>query len=476
MKQNETPLYDALMVNKEKKPISFHVPGHKYGRIFSNKAKSTFEKVLNLDATEITGLDDLHAPEGIIADAQQLVSHYFQSDRSYFLVNGSTIGNLAMVMAVCRPGDQLVVQRNCHKSVLNGLELAGAEPIFVAPEWEEETNRYSLVTKASIENALKQYPEAKGVLLTYPDYFGRAYPLKEIAQLVHEHELPLLIDEAHGVHFKVSPSFPTTAIDAGADVVVQSAHKMAPAMTMASFLHMKTRYVDDRRLRHYLQMLQSSSPSYTLMASLDLARHFLANLNEEEVEAVFSFVEQTRELFATYDHWRVLPVSIWDDPLKLILEVKRSTGFAVAKVLEECRIDPELATTDQVLLTFGLGESFSIQELNERLTEVDCRLKKQPKHATIKVDQPTIPSVQSLEMSYSDMDDVPTEECSWGKAANSIAAEAVIPYPPGIPVIMKGERISNEHIDYIEALIKQGARFQNDEIEHGIQVFKGESM
>lgn len=476
MKQNETPLYDALMMNRDKNPISFHVPGHKYGRVFSNKAKSTFEELLSLDATEISGLDDLHAPEGVIADAQQLASHYFHSDESYFLVNGSTVGNLAMVMTVCRPGDQLIVQRNCHKSVLNGLELAGAEPIFVAPEWEEATSRYSLVTKASIANALEGYPEAKGVLLTYPDYFGRAYPLQEIAQLVHDYDLPLLIDEAHGVHFTVGTSFPTPALDAGADVVVQSAHKMAPAMTMASLLHMKTEYVDGRRLRHYLQMLQSSSPSYALMASLDLARHFLASRTDEDVKEALAFVDQTRSLFATYDHWRVLPLSSWDDPLKLTLKIKRGTGFAVAQVFEACGIEPELATTDHVLLTFGLGVSFDMHELQDRLIQVDWRLKKHSKHATIKVDQPTIPSVQSLEMSYSDMDDVPMEECAWKEAAKRIAAEAVIPYPPGIPVIMKGERISNEHVEYIQVLINQGARFQNDEIERGIQVFKGESM
>lgn len=472
MNQQKKPLYEALRRHQENDPISFHVPGHKFGRVFSED--SLFEQVLKLDATEIHGLDDLHAPEGIIKEAQQLASQYFGSEESFFLINGSTVGNLAMILAVCRPGDQLIVQRNCHKSVLNGLELAGAEPVFVAPEWQEETKRYSRVTAVAMEEALKEYPDAKGVLLTYPDYFGRAYALRDIARVVHRYDLPLLIDEAHGVHFHLGAPFPEPALGAGADVVVQSAHKMGPAMTMASYLHIQSGRVDVRRLKHYLQMLQSSSPSYPLMASLDIARQYLATFTEEAKKETLCFIEETRDLLESYEYWRLLPRTVWDDPLKVTLEV-RGYGFEVVEALEEVGVYPELATPSQVLLTFGLGDSFDLDQLRERLDALDWRLKNRSNHATMKIDQPRLPVVQSLAMSFSSMQHTPVEWSDWSQAEGKIAAEAVLPYPPGIAVVLKGERVTKQQIRYIEALIEQGAKFQNEAIEQGIRVFKGES-
>ncbi|MCA0972739.1 aminotransferase class I/II-fold pyridoxal phosphate-dependent enzyme [Halobacillus litoralis] len=471
MEQKKKPLYDALVQHQKKDPISFHVPGHKFGRVYPDG--TAFESVLHIDATEVSGLDDLHAPEGVIKEAQDIASHYFGSLESFFLVNGSTVGNLAMVLATCHPGDQLIVQRNCHKSVLNGLELAGAEPIFVAPEWEEETNRYSVMTKEAIKQALDAYPDAKGVLLTYPDYFGRTYALREVAECVHDYGIPLLVDEAHGIHFHMGAPFPEPALQAGADVVVQSAHKMAPAMTMASFLHVGSDRVNTRRLKHYLQMLQSSSPSYPLMASLDLARHYMAGMTEEDVRVLIRFVMEVRDVFRSSPHWNVPPLTEWDDPLKLILE-KEGSGFALAEALESVGLFPELATSGQVLLTFGLGESFEVEDLKRRLMDVDRQLKKQSKRATIKVDQPRLPVVQSLALSFSDMIETPVKWCRWQDAEGEVAAEAVLPYPPGIAVVLKGERISRSQIDYIQALIKQGASFQNEQIEQGIMVFKGE--
>lgn len=177
------------------------------------------------------------------------------------------------------------------------MELANVSPVVISPAYEKETGRYSSITPSSIEQALKEHPDSKGVLLTYPDYFGRAYDLKEIARVVHSKGVPLLIDEAHGVHFHLGDPMPVPALEAGADVVVQSAHKMAPAMTMASYMHVQGKRVDKYVLRHYLQMLQSSSPSYPLMASLDLARKFLSTWREEEREAGLHWAVQVRDVF-----------------------------------------------------------------------------------------------------------------------------------------------------------------------------------
>ncbi|MCA0985658.1 aminotransferase class I/II-fold pyridoxal phosphate-dependent enzyme [Halobacillus yeomjeoni] len=471
--QKETPLYDALIKNKQKSPLSFHVPGHKYGQVFPEKAKYTYEALLSIDATEITGLDDLHAPDSVIKKAQKLASLYFESDATSFLVNGTTVGNMAMVLSVCNRGDEVIVQRNCHKSVMNGLELAGAKPVFLSSEYEEATGRYSKVTAESVRKGITEHPNAKAVFLTYPDYFGRTYPIKDIIDVAHAHDLPLLVDEAHGVHFHLGSPFPYPSLKEGADAVVQSAHKMAPAMTMASFIHIKGNRVNKEKLNHYLQILQSSSPSYPLMASLDLARYYLANWDDKK--GVFKFIEDIRTYFKRYhDFWDVLPLTHYDDPLKMTLSVKRGSGFEVAQALEDSSIVPEMATTNQVLLTFGLEPAFDKEVLKERLSSVYFQLKNLPERATIKQDDFSLPSIQTLEMSYPEMQEIPSYDVNWKDAVGLIAAEAVIPYPPGIPLLMKGERISKKHIELVRSLQGQGAKFQNGNIAHGIRVFKGE--
>ncbi|WJE15862.1 aminotransferase class I/II-fold pyridoxal phosphate-dependent enzyme [Halobacillus sp. ACCC02827] len=468
------PLYEALQANIDRDPMSFHVPGHKYGRILPGEAEGILPSTLRIDATEVSSLDDLHAPEGVIKEAQHLAASFFRSDETFFLVNGTTVGNLAMIHAVCKPGEKLIVQRNCHKSVWNGLELANVSPVVISPAYEKETGRYSSITPSSIEQALKEHPDSKGVLLTYPDYFGRAYDLKEIARVVHSKGVPLLIDEAHGVHFHLGDPMPVPALEAGADVVVQSAHKMAPAMTMASYMHVQGKRVDKYVLRHYLQMLQSSSPSYPLMASLDLARKFLSTWREEEREAGLHWAVQVRDVFQSSPYWHVLQQGPRDDPFKITLEPAEGSGFELAEALEKEGIVPELATSRQVLLILGLRPHFSLQELKERIGKVDSALKKAPGRATIAEEQITFPPIQTLEMRYTEMRDRKQEQAVLEDAVGLIAAEAVIPYPPGIPILMKGERIMEAHVSEIRRLLSLGARFHNVGMEDGIRVFKGE--
>ncbi|MBX0359888.1 aminotransferase class I/II-fold pyridoxal phosphate-dependent enzyme [Halobacillus sp. Nhm2S1] len=465
------PLYEALKRNIERDPVSFHVPGHKYGTVFNKQAYETYQSILQLDATEVEGLDDLHAPEGVIEEAQHMASDFFNSDHTFFLVNGTTVGNMAMILSVCHPWDEIIVQRNCHKSVLNALELSGASPVLISPRYERKTGRHSQVSVEDVEQALKNHPDSKAVFLTYPDYFGRTYDLEKIVEVVHSYRIPLLVDEAHGVHFQLGKPFPVAALTAGADGVAQSAHKMAPAMTMTSFLHVQGDRIDLTRVRHYLQMLQSSSPSYPLMASLDVARAYLASWNSSDKKELFSFLEQVKSLFSSYDYW---DVKTTNDPLKLTLEVRGGTGFEWADALDAVGIVPELATTNQILLVFGLAPSMDLMLLKERLNTLDSQLKKHTNRATIIEDQIHFPAVQKLEYSYSFMQRMDVVRVDWQEAAGCVAAEAIIPYPPGIPLVMKGERLDEEQIAQVHSLVSQGARFQNTGMEQGVLVFKGE--
>ncbi|MFD2923431.1 aminotransferase class I/II-fold pyridoxal phosphate-dependent enzyme [Halobacillus naozhouensis] len=471
--QDKTPLYSALLKLKEKSPYSFHVPGHKFGKVFSERGKVLFQSTLEMDATEITGLDDLHAAKGVIKEAQELASQFFESDNTYFLVNGTTSGILAAVMSVCRQGETVIVQRNCHKSILHGLELAGAKPVFLLPDYEENTGRYSGVTAELVNEALKQYPDTRAVFLTYPDYFGRVFDIKKVCEAVHNYKIPVVVDEAHGVHFKLGTPFPASSIDLGGDLIIQSAHKMAPAMTMASYLHVKGDRVDQSRLRYYLQVFQSSSPSYPLMASLDLARHYLASFEQADKGNLLTYIDGLRQVWSDASgYWRLLPTGYWDDPLKLTLEARGGlSGFQLAEVLEAQHMYPELATEKQVLLTTGLAPTVNLDKLQERLEEVNCRLKKQPISATINIDQPPYPRFQTLDIDYADMSLKPAEFVDWKDAVNRICAEAVVPYPPGIPFILKGERVSKEQETGVKSLLRQGTSFQNVHVERGIWVF-----
>ncbi|MCP3029719.1 aminotransferase class I/II-fold pyridoxal phosphate-dependent enzyme [Halobacillus sp. A5] len=470
---NNAPLYERLIQHIERRPLSFHVPGHKFGEVFSEKGYDIFQGILSIDATEVPGLDDLHAAAEIIKESQDLAARFFGSEETYFLVNGSTAGNMASILAACRPGDTVLVQRNCHKSVLHGLELAGVDPVFFTPEFEDHTSRYSFLHKNVIIEALELHPRASAVILTYPDYFGRAYPIKEVIDAVHQYDVPVIVDEAHGVHFSLGDPFPPSSVHAGADLVVQSAHKMAPALTMSSYLHISGERVNRARLSYYLQMLQSSSPSYPLMASLDLARLFLSTFEEKDKESLLSYLGKMREVIAGAEApYRVLPVDLFDDPLKITLEAQKGyTGFDIAAKLESVGIYVELADTKQVLLIAGLSHSIELGRLKKRLSEVNWQLKSPDDHGTMKRELLSIPKVQSLALSYQDMQQETPEFVNWSQAAGRICAEAVIPYPPGIPFILKGERLTEQQIHYVQSLHEQGASFQNTDIKQGTWVF-----
>ena len=267
--------------------------------------ESFFRTAALLDQTELTGLDDLHAPEGVIAEAQELAASFFGAKHTRFLVSGSTIGNVAMILGSIKRNEIVLVQRNCHKSILNGLELTGAKPVFLAPAYDKEKERYTHPSQDTIQKAMQRYPEAKALILTYPDYFGSVFDLKDIVEMAHESSMPVLVDEAHGVHLKTSKTLPLSALEAGADVVVQSAHKMAPAFTMSSYLHLNSEFISISSIDRYLRMLQSSSPSYLLLASLDTARKYLATRTAKEMDNLHTAVDAFRKMLSSSDLWEV---------------------------------------------------------------------------------------------------------------------------------------------------------------------------
>ena len=295
MNQNQTPLLDAIISNAKRHHAPFYTPGHKQGKGISPKLTSAFGKaVFSADLTELTELDCLFAPEGVIQQAQQLAAEAFGSWQTWFLVNGSTCGIEAAILATCSDRDKIILPRNVHSSVISGLILSGAIPIFINPEYDANLDIAHSITPQSLEKTLQKHPDAKAVMIVYPTYYGVCGDIKAIAKLTHEYNIPLLVDEAHGAHFAFHPELPISALNAGADLTVQSTHKTLSAMTQASMLHVQGNRININRINKALQLTQSTSPSYILLASLDAARQQIALHGKELLTRTLQLADEAR--------------------------------------------------------------------------------------------------------------------------------------------------------------------------------------
>ncbi|MFS0784121.1 aminotransferase class I/II-fold pyridoxal phosphate-dependent enzyme [Bacillus sp. 1P06AnD] len=466
MNQENTPLFDGLKQFIAKQPISYHVPGHKNGLLYEHIGEGIFNALLQMDATEVEGLDDLHEAEGIIEEAQQLLSKAYNSAKSYFLVNGSTVGNLAMILGVCREGDTVLVQRNCHKSIMNALALVKAKPIFLKPYLNEKWGIAEGVPYNTIQKAIKQHPDAKAVILTYPTYYGTGEDITEHIALAHEKGIQVLVDEAHGAHFIAGAPFPRSSLTMGADYVVHSAHKTLPAMTMGSYLHMGKYSRERERVHHYLQMLQSSSPSYPIMASLDLARSYIATYSKKdaqyiaEMSAIFKRNLNQIECIAVLEN-----TSGINDCLKMAIMTDGTfTGLALQEELATLGVYTELADVHKVLFILPLlkkGQHYPFEQTVQIVSKAVEQLKeKENKLADEAFGLGDYSAeIVSLSIGFSDMESCTKEMVPLAAAAGRIAAETITPYPPGIPLLLNGETISEGHVGKIQSLIKAKARF-----------------
>ncbi|MBE0340086.1 amino acid decarboxylase [Paenibacillus sp. 28ISP30-2] len=507
-KASHAPLMEALLRYRAQDNASYHVPGHKNGQVYENEdIASLLKEVMSIDATEITGLDDLHHPEDVIREGQELAAMCFGAEESFWLIGGSTVGNLAMILTVCtKPGDLLLVQRNVHKSVLNGLMLSGASAVFLEPKIDTTSGLAVAPSADTIQTALKAYPSAKGVLITMPNYYGMGHDLTATAKACHAAHVPLLVDEAHGAHYGLHPRLPASALSCGADVVVQSTHKMLPAMTMGAMLHVQGGWINRELLRQRLAMVQSSSPSYPLMASLDLARRHIAvhgtNAFTEGLAAADAFRKGLKQL----PRFRLVePIQLAHqeneaqegiserlerdegeaegysihDPFKMVLYDTFGVldGFGLKRELEAYGCIPEMSDEKHVVLLFTLGSM--IKDANHLLQALvhindDIRFKEtaggpgsmQKEQCGLDLDFSTwnndgamvysSPVQFGLQPVKPDQMEVVAVEDSAGR----VAAEMIIPYPPGIPLLYAGETITASIVKRMRRLRELGAKWQ----------------
>lgn len=472
MDQTKTPLYTLLCEHASTQPISFHVPGHKYGAVFYEKALFSFAPLLHLDVTELSHLDDLHHPTGAIEQAQQLAAKLYGVKRTYFLVNGSTAGNLAMITAACEKNKKVIVQRNCHKSILHALHLVGATPIFISPEFDEDVRVMSFVSFETIDHTLREHSDAAALILTNPNYYGMSIDLTKIIQLAHSYRIPVLVDEAHGAHFVLGEPFPKSAVECGADIVVQSAHKTLPAMTMGSFLHFNSELINERTLRYFLQVFQTSSPSYPIMASLDLARAYVAQQTRETIDEMVEQIQLFKQELRTIEAIHVVESRhplIRTDLLKVTLQTRSAhSGYELQQLLERNGIFTEMADPYNVLLVYPLAKIKTFQMIIERIKHaLQCiRSERQNEHVQFQLPK------HCQAVSYEWIKGRQTKQVLLHDAIGHVCAQMVVPYPPGIPILLIGEIVTRQHVELIQYLKQTGAYFQTDIEGNCIEVFE----
>ncbi|MCC3357628.1 aminotransferase class I/II-fold pyridoxal phosphate-dependent enzyme [Bacillus sp. REN16] len=473
MSQNETPLFTGLVEHAKKNPTQFHIPGHKKGAGIDPDFRHFIgDNALSIDLINIGPLDDLHQPKGIIKQAQDLAAEAFGADYTFFSVQGTSGAIMTMVMAVCGPGDKIIVPRNVHKSVMSAIVFSGAVPIFIHPEIDSQLGISHGITTDSVEKALEQHPDAKGLLVINPTYFGIAADLKRIVDIAHSYDVPVLVDEAHGVHIHFHEGLPLSAMQAGADMAATSVHKLGGSMTQSSILNVKEGLVSANRVQSILSMLTTTSTSYLLLASLDVARKQLVTEGHELIEKTIMLADYIREKINEIEKLYCVGREILGskatfdfDPTKLVISVKDLgiTGSdAEVWLREKYNIEVEMSDLYNILCIVTPGDSRREADL---LIEALANLSDEVSHLSESKTIPEVllPDIPVLALSprdafYSETEVVPFEE-----SAGRVIAEFVMVYPPGIPIFIPGEIITEENLTYIHTNIEAGLPVQGPE-------------
>lgn len=463
------PLLEELLKYHDEKNLLLSMPGNKAGRGFSgDKFGEEFVNRLGfLDITEVDPLDNLHCPEGVIEDAQELLAKTYKAKKAYFLVNGSSSGNLAAMFSAFNEGDEVLVERNCHKSIYNGLILRKLKVKYIEPIVEYENGIFLPPDKENIYKALDGCLNAKGIILTYPNYFGITYDIEEIIIDLKSKGLKVIVDCAHGAHFGINERLPKSIASIG-DYVVLSAHKTLPSLTQGAYLLVNE---ENSTLEFYLKAFMTTSPSYLIMASLDYARYYLDNYGQKDYEELIDKAENWKEKINNLkkvhllskeelnEHYKEKIVSENNPKEEYDIDLSRyimilPKGYSGHKLLDYLRnnhIQAEMSFSRGVVLIlspFNTEEDFNIifeAILNLEIESIREEIEsKYFCNIPIKVLEPY--EVFSLK----------SEWCEIEKSEGNIAKEAIVPYPPGIPLICPGEIISKEALDIINDYIING--------------------
>ena len=517
--QTKIPIVETLQNLTQKSHAPFYAPGHKHGKGIPQPLTELLGmEVFPADLPELPELDNLFAPDGVIQEAQELAAETFGALHTRFLVNGSTTGIIAGILATCGNGEKIILPRNIHQSVISGLIISGAIPIFINPEYDFHWDIPLSITAESIGQTLAKHPDTKAVMIVNPTYHGVCGNIRAIAQQVHKYNIPLLVDEAHGAHFAFHSELPIPALVSGADLSVQSTHKTLGAMTQASMLHIGSDRIDLYRLQQALQILQSSSPSYLLLASLDAARQQMALFGEELMSQTLELAKNARNRISQLWNYSVFDLKgrekkkqeinficlseysdfldnevkkeiresgkIFPTPNTQLLtpnfpiENSSNSGFIA---LDKTRLTIKVSNigfsgyeADEILhqelgvtcelpsfpnLTFIISPGNTLADINQLVTGlISLRnrgsINLAANHGTkldFKVTNFSIP-VSPRDAFFAQKDCVPI-----AKSVGYISAELLCPYPPGIPVLIPGEIITEKHLQILQQVRANGS-------------------
>lgn len=464
--QNATPLFDALKTHIEETVIPFHVPGHKQGRGLRELTDYLGERTMQMDLNGMPDLDFINQPSGVIMEAQKLFAYAFEADEAFFLVNGTTSGVQAMIMSVCKPGNEIIIPRNAHKSTIGGLILSGAMPVYLEPECNNQLGIAMGVSLERVYQAIKEHPHAKAVFLINPTYYGFTSDLRAIVKAAHAHNMAVLVDEAHGAHMSFHSEFPLDAMAAGADMSALSMHKTAGSLTQSSVLLLQGSLVPCSRVKQVLNLSYTSSASYLLMCSLDVARRQMAIRGKELLEKNIQMVRRARERInqipGFYAFGRELtgsPGCFDFDESKLGINVRRLnySGYQIENMLRnDYRIQVEMSDINNILAITSIGDDReSFNALIGALHNIAfCNQLMDYREA------PPVPAFGKMIVSPRDAFYAPKKALKLEAAVGEIAGEMIMAYPPGIPLVCMGERITIDIIDYIELLKKEKCELQ----------------
>lgn len=461
MNQNNAPLEEAMIAHRLNRVVPFDVPGHKGGR--GNKELTDFLGIncLKADVNSMKPLDNLCHPVSVIKEAQELAAEAFHAEHAFFMVTGTTGAVQAMIMTTCKAGEKIIMPRNVHRSAINALVVNGAIPIYVNPGVNKRLGIPLGMGVEDVKKAILENPDAKAVLVNNPTYYGICSNLREIVKLAHEHGMKVLVDEAHGTHFYFGENMPVSAMNAGADMAAVSMHKTGGSLTQSSLL-LCGKDINADYVRQIINLTQTTSGSYLLMASLDIARKNLSMNGKELFAKTVKFAEYAREEINRLGGYYAFGDELCDgdaffafDKTKLSVHT-RDIGLAGIEVYDILRdeygIQIEFGDLGNILAIISAGDrALEIERLISSLSEIK-RLYSKDKaglfdHEYINPDV-TMPPQKAF---YGDKKLVPLEE-STGK----VCGEFVMCYPPGIPILAPGERITDEIIEYIKYAKKKG--------------------
>ncbi len=474
--QHQAPYFEALQQYVDTEVLTFHVPGHQQGM----GAPAEFQAFLassgwKADITQVLGMDDIHRPESVCQKAQELAAEAFGAGRTHFLVNGSSCGNHAMMLATLAPGDTVLMARNSHRSAMGGLLLSGARAVFFETPYDEQMRVFHAPTVEIVEQALAQEPGVKALFFTSPTYYGSSADVEALVALAHRHDLLVLVDEAWGAHLAFHPDLPGSAVEAGADMVVQSTHKMISGLTQTAMLHINGTRVDHSRVESALRLLQSTSPSCLLVASMDVTRRQMALGGENWLGPVLELASTTRERVQSLPGLRCFGqphgVAGWDPTRLTICATEIGwTGYQLEEYLrEEHNIQVELSDLFNVLALFTMGHK---QEHADRLV---AALEALPRRSAVELPAVSFPlPVPERRLTQREAFQSRHESVCWQEAAGRVSAEMLTTYPPGIPVICPGELFSPEVLDYIKLEHAAGCQIEgaHDPTLNSVRVVK----